>query len=204
MATIVGQTAGDTVADIACYAAGTRITTPSGDVAIEKLVIGDLVVTVAGEIRPIIWIGRRSYAGRFLRANPKAVPIRFRAGCLGDRLPQRDLLVSPEHAMLIDGLLVPANQLVNGQTIVLELGCEGIDYIHLELTTHDVVLAEGAASETYLDEDNRFMFHNATEATGHAARLRQAYYAPRVESGYALEVIREKLASIALARERAA
>ncbi len=183
----------------ACYCPGTLIATADGEVPIKELAIGQKVVTAFGEHRPIKWIGRRSYAGRFLAANPHVQPVRFLAGSLADGLPCRDLLVSPDHAMFLDGLLIPARCLVNGSTITHERGLERVDYYHVELDTHDVLLAEGAPSESFMDDDSRGMFHNAAEFTWmypDAARP-DGFCAPRVEQGVGLEAIRQRLAAVA-------
>ena len=181
-----------------CYCPGTRIMTAAGEVPVETLAIGDWLVTASGEHRAVRWIGRRSYGGRFVAANPNLQPVRFRAGSLGGGLPRRDLLVSPEHAMFIDGILVPARCLLNGAGIVRERGLDQVVYIHVELDTHDVLLAEGAPSESFMDDDSRFLFHNAAEfATLYPdAAAPAGYCAPRLEHGAELEAIRRRLATV--------
>ena len=193
--------AGGTDVSLACYLAGTWIRTPRGDVAIETLAIGDPVLTASGALRPIRWIGRRRYAGRFLARNPRLLPIRIAAGALGAGVPVRDLYVSADHAMLLDGVLVPAGDLVNGGTIQRAAMMQRVDYIHLELASHDAVLAEGAPSETFIDDDSRFVFENATEY----ARLypdappSAGFCAPRRSEGSAVEAIRQRLNRVAAA-----
>ena len=182
---------------VPCFSRGTLIETNRGPVPVEILAIGDTVVTAAGQHRSIRWIGRRSYARRFLAANPGAQPVRFRAGSLGDGLPRRDLLVSADHAMFLDGVLVPAGRLVNGTTVVRDRGVERVEYFHIELDTHDVILAEGAPAETFIDADSRGLFHNAREFS---ARYPDApppagFCAPRVEDGPVLEALRRRLAA---------
>ncbi len=180
---------------VTCFSHGTLIATPSGDVAVEHLSIGDLVVTATGDQRAIKWIGRRSYTGRFFLANPGVRPIRFAAGALGGGLPLRDLLISPEHAMLLNGMLIPARCLVNGSTIATDRDCDRVDYVHIELDSHDVILAEGAASETFLDDDSRAMFHNAAEYTAlyGEADTQSRFCAPRIEHGFALQAVLDGL-----------
>ena len=184
---------------VACYCPGTLILSDRGEMPVEALRIGDVVVTVSGEHRPIKWIGNRSYAGRFLAANPMVQPVRLRTGCLGNGLPRRDLLVSPEHGMFLGGVLIPARCLVNGSTIAQERGLERIDYFHVELDSHDVLLAEGAPSESFMDDDSRGVFHNAHEfATLYPdASDPGRFCAPKVDDGYQLEAIRRRLAVVA-------
>ena len=79
-------------------------------------------------------------------------------------MPTRDLLVSPDHCLFLDGVLVPAWLLVNGTSVVQEPGRAEIRYYHVELETHDVLLAEGAAAESWLDAGNRDWFENAAVA----------------------------------------
>ncbi len=147
-----------------CFADGTRIATPEGERAVESLCAGDLVVTAENgtyRSRPVRWVGHRRVD---LAAHPRpelAAPIRFHAGALGEGLPKRDLLVSPDHALLIDGKLVPAKLLINAMTVVQERHRPAVTYFHVELDEHAILLAEGAATESYLDTGNRGFFANS-------------------------------------------
>lgn len=177
----------------ACFCTGTLIRTPGGDVAVERLDVGDLVVTQDGTPQPILWIGRRSYAGRFLAGRAELYPVRIKAAALAVGVPSRDLLVSQKHAMYLDGLLVSAVDLVNGVTITIDRGFRRVDYLHIELASHAIVWAEDAASETFVDDDSRGVFHNASDYTGPEADGPALYCAPRVTQGYQLEAIRRAL-----------
>ncbi len=148
---------------VACYLAGTRIATPQGERPIETLMIGDAVRTASGAIRPIRWIGRRRYRASDAVRDPELFPIRFPAGCLDARTPRRDLYVSPRHAMLLDGVLVPAHRLLGWRGISRTAIGGAVSYFHIELDTHDALLAEGAASESFADTGNRHMFDNAAD-----------------------------------------
>src|SRR5204862_393110 len=103
---------------IACYCRGTLILTPAGEVPVEELAIGDRIVALAGEERPIRWIGYRAYDGRFIAGNRQVLPICVTADAIASGVPARDLYLSPEHSLWIDGVLVQAKHLVNGATIV--------------------------------------------------------------------------------------
>ena len=145
-----------------CFCAGTLIAAEHGDVAVETLQMGDLVTTADGRARPIRWIGRRAVATRF--ADPlKAMPVRIKAGALDDNLPGRDLLLSPCHAVLVDGVLIQAGALVNGVTILRETAMQDFTYYHIELADHALVLAEGVAAETFVDNADRMGFDNWAE-----------------------------------------
>jgi Hint domain len=183
--------------EAACYLRGTRILTRHGEMAIESLKIGDHVITTAGIAQPIRWIGRRGYRSWFASGNRDIAPIRIRAGAIADDMPRRDLWVSPEHAMFIDGMLIPAAALVNGESIIQEETVEDVTYFHLEFASHAVILAEGAPAESFVDDASRDMFDNVAEfhelypnANSEPAR----FCAPRVEDGEELEIVRRRLA----------
>jgi len=181
---------------VACYVRGTMIRTIEGERAIESLAIGDVVLTAGGEEKPIRWIGHRAYSKRFACCNPDVLPICITAGALADGVPSRDLYVSPRHAMFIDGVLVPAIDLVNGTSITEAVSIEEIAYLHIELAEHDVLLANGAPSESFIDDNSRMMFHNAYDfaALYPSAERRPAIYcAPRVSSGPLLDTIRRRI-----------
>ena len=146
---------------VACYGMGTRIATSRGEVEVEHLQPGDLLATMSGALRPVVWIGRRSYGARFVEENPHLHPVRVRRDALGEGMPSRDLLLSPLHAILVDGVLVPVGALINGFTIVRERVASEVTYLHIELASHDIILAEGVPSETFIDEGSRGMFQNA-------------------------------------------
>ena len=158
-------------------------------------------MTASGRLRPIKWIGCRSYAGRFIVGRKDVLPVCIKAGALDDNAPTRDLWISPNHAMYFDstngGVLVEAKDIVNGVSIMRAERIENVEYFHIELETHDVIVAEGALSETFIDDDSRGMFHNAHEyrrlyAEEHGAPAH--YCAPRVDEGYELEAIRQRIA----------
>lgn len=156
------STSGDGAAvSVPCFCANKLTRTADGEVPVECLRTDDLVVTHLGVSRSIRWIGfRRIDLTR--HADPERVmPVRVRAGALADGVPRRDLLVSGDHALLIEGMLVPARLLVNGTSVVAETSARYITYYHVELDNHDILLAEGAPAESYLDTGNPALFDNA-------------------------------------------
>lgn len=190
--------------DIACVARGTLIRTPAGEVPVETLLIGDEVIAAEGQSRPVKWIGRRGYARAFVRLNPKVAPILIRHGALGDAAPSPDLLVSPEHGIYVDGFLIPAKLLVNGDTIRQVMDLESVEYFHVELETPDVLWTNGARSESYVNHNNRRMFVNWMEyierygSEDEAPRDTDGAYVrryPAVYGGTTLQEIRAKQAS---------
>ena len=134
---------------------------------------------------------------RFAAGHQSVQPIRIKAGALGEGQPACDLLVSRAHAMYLAGVLIPAECLVNGTSIVAEQMTSDVHYYHVELDSHDVIWASGAPSETYIDEDNRWIFHNAKSFAAlypQAMTSPREHYAPRLQSGYEVEAARAAIA----------
>jgi hypothetical protein len=155
-----------------------------------------MVVTISGEVKPIKWIGKRSYAGQFIASNRAVLPIVVCAGALAPDTPARDLWLSPRHALLIDDVLVPVELLINGQTILQAEAVEQVEYFHLEFEAHEVILAEGAPAESYVEYDNRQGFHNADEfATLYPEDTRASF-------GYCLPLLEPGMPELAVIRAR--
>jgi hypothetical protein len=185
--------------DLACFAAGTRIRGISFDIAVEEIRPGDRLSThLDGAAREVIWVGHRHVDCR-RHPSPRTVwPVRIAAGAFGRRLPRRDLFLSPEHSVYVDGVLIPIRHLVNGSSIS-QHPVDAITYWHIELARHDVVLAEGLPCETYLDTGSRGFFANGGRVVpvppDFAVHAWEALgCAPLVITGMNLERVRQRLA----------
>ena len=207
-----------------CFLRGTRIETPDGYRNIEDLAVGDLLLTRFGGAQPIQWIARR----KFEKADPSKPwvkdvrPVKLAKSALGDNAPSADLFVTSGHALLIDGVLVPAGCLINGETITRHAAAEWrmLEYFHIKLASHDVILAQGVACETLrrVNEDSSdfgdyLRQHGAQEANaplcapfvgaigGRAqtlSHLRSAL-APWLDRRQPIDVIRDRLDDRAIA-----
>ncbi len=146
-----------------CFMAGTMISTPAGERAIETLKRGDLVLTTDGVAKKVCWLGRQTVSSIF--ADPvRSWPIRIKAGALGENIPSRDLLLSPDHAVLIEGALIHAGALVNGSSILRETRVpRSFIYYHVELDDHSLIFAENTPAETFIDNAERLAFDNWDE-----------------------------------------
>ncbi len=143
---------------IACFAAGTRIRTTRGDVPVEALRAGrDSVITAQGAVAAIRWIGARTVIPARHNRPEAVMPVRVSRGALAPGRPARDLSLSPDHAVFLDGALIPVRCLTNGRSIV-PVPVARVRYLHVELANHDVILAEGLPVESYLDTGNRAAF----------------------------------------------
>ena len=204
--------------DFHCFLKGTRIRTADGERKIEELKAGDLLPTVFGGECPIQWIGRYHYR-KSDPAKPwvrNVMPIRIARSALGPNVPHANLYISEAHALLIDGLLVAAGNLVNDTTITRYDAREfdELEFFHIKLECHNVIYAEGAPTETLLEVDEsavnfaeylRQYGSVKTEETPCAPVLRYGYrrgeikscfrsaIAPWIDRRQAVDIIREKL-----------
>ncbi|MDO5613955.1 MAG: Hint domain-containing protein [Paracoccus sp. (in: a-proteobacteria)] len=148
-------------AALVCFACGTLIETPDGPRPVEGLRKGDLVLTNTGAIRPIRWIGARHVTAAQMQRDPRLKPIRIGQGALAPGVPRRDLLVSPQHRILLrsaiartmfgtDEVLTPAVHLLTAPGIERVETPRDLSYHHIMLDSHDILLSEGAETESLL------------------------------------------------------
>ena len=179
--------------DFNCFLKGTTIRTADGDRKIEDLAVGDLLPTVFGGVCPIQWIGRY----RFKRSDPTkawvtdVLPIRVARSALGPDVPHADLCVTKTHALLIDGVLVAAGNLINGTTITRYDAREldELEFFHIKLESHDVIYAEGAPCETLLNVDENAA-NFAEYLREYGATTEEAPCAPLVKCGWRRDEIK--------------
>ena len=158
---------------VVCFLPGTLIAAPDGERKVETLAAGDMILTAEGRHVPVKWIGRQTVSTLFGPAE-RLTPVRFAAGSLGGGgggppqplLPHSGLTVTSDHAMLVDGVLCQASALVNGATVtrvpLSEFGKEYTVY-HVETERHEIILANGAPAETFIDNVSRRAFDNYAE-----------------------------------------
>ncbi|MGH3185611.1 MAG: Hint domain-containing protein, partial [Streptosporangiaceae bacterium] len=148
-----------TIGAVPCFAAGTRLATANGWVAVEDVRAGTVLRTVLGGSGQVVWVGRRHVLCA-RHPKPRAVwPVRVAAGAFGPGLPERTLWLSPDHALYVDGVLIPVRYLVNGGSVA-QVAVAEVSYYHVELRHHDVLLAEGLPAESYLETGGRAAFAN--------------------------------------------
>lgn len=190
------------LSSIACFLRGTRVLTRHGYCPVEELAVGDEVRTLSGNWQPLRWIGHQSVVTPFGLA--KSAPVRITAGAFGPALPERDVCVSPDHAIFFRNQLIPAKFLVNGVTIFRDTSIENIEYFHLLLDQHAVIFSEGLATESYVPCENIDWFDNTAECpqallnairAGTAECLNECY--PRKTTGRAVEAARALLTRFA-------
>ncbi|WP_412552431.1 Hint domain-containing protein [Shimia sp. MIT1388] len=156
---VTGTATFENIEEIVCFTPGTRILTPMGEVAVENLREGDQVVTRDNGLQTIRWAGRKHVSGRDLMVRPELRPILIKQGALGPNQPERDMMVSPSHRMLLVSeqaellfeereVLVAAKHLTHLDGVE-QIDVVGVDYIHFLCDNHEVVLADGAWSESF-------------------------------------------------------
>jgi hypothetical protein len=189
--------------DCVCFMRGTLILTPNGERRIEDLRIGDSVANGSGNAKPIEWIGwrrfRRAHGERWVES---VKPIRIATDALGPGVPYRDLFVSRSHCLFLDGILIPAANLVNGSSISVDAATEydDIEYLHIKLAAHDIVCANGALSETLWIQNSSTIerFDNFVEyerLCGPKARVAEVPCAPVVSIGGGRDKLRSRVRS---------
>ncbi len=154
---------------LACFAAGTQILTTDGEVPVEQLRIGATVVLANGRIAPVVWMGHSSIDCATHPRPHEVWPVRVSANAFGPGVPARDLYLSPDHAVFIDGALIPVRYLSNGASVA-QRPCGSITYWHVELPAHAVLVAEHLLAESYLDTGNRASFDREEKTRPPAAR----------------------------------
>lgn len=182
-----------------CFTAGTLILTTRGEVAVEDLAEGDKIISPDGAEERIIWIGRRELDLTTALRPDVLRPVIIEPGALADGVPCRRLRLSPDHALYLDGVLVPAKALVNWNSIRQDHAAASVTYYHIELPSHGALFAEGAAVESFLDTGHRGIFDNVPEhiiALPAAMQERREVesFAPLCTGGAELETIRARIA----------
>jgi hypothetical protein len=174
---------------IVCFAAGTQIGTSGGEVPVEQLQVGELVLTAHNGLRRIVWIGQ----GKVLATRGRrtaATPVIVRKGALADNVPNRDLHVTKAHSFYIDNVLIPAEFLVNHRTILWDDRAGEVEIYHIELDSHDVLIANGAPAESFRDDGNRWLFQNARSGWDLPP---QEPYAPVLTGGRVVDEVWQRL-----------
>jgi hypothetical protein len=149
-----------TAGGVICFTPDTRLATPMGTRMIRDLQPGDMIETRDNGPQEVLWCGHRRMTGARLYAMPHLRPIRFKAGALGIGRPDEDLLVSPQHRMLLKGpaaqalfntpeVLVAAEDLLNDQTVIVDHTLREVTYVHILLQRHNVIWANGLESESF-------------------------------------------------------
>ena len=202
-----GAVAASSQFSVACFAAGTGIATTRGLVPVECIHPGDRVCTVlGGDTAEVIWVGRRE-VDCARHPNPAAVwPVRVSAHAFGRGMPASDLVLSPDHAVYVDRVLIPIRLLINGHTVRQEL-VDRVSYHHIELAQHDVLLANGMPAESYLDTGDRARFSNGSGVVAlhpdfSARSWEMRGCAPLVQTGPVLAAVRKRLATEVTRRAR--
>ena len=186
---LTSDLAGGTDITVICFAAGTLIATPAGEVPVQDLAAGNLVMTAHNGPRPVQWIGK----GKVLSTRGRrtaATPVIVYKNALGPNLPHHDLRITKAHSLYIDDVLIPVEFLVNHRTIVWDDRAQEVEIYHVELESHDILIANGVPVESYRDDGNRWLFQNANSGWGLPP---QTPYAPVLTGGPVVDAVWARL-----------
>ncbi|WP_010516162.1 Hint domain-containing protein [Komagataeibacter oboediens] len=156
---------------LVCFLAGSMITTPAGTVAVEEIKENDTVLAlVNGQHVPrtVVWAGKAQATVRAGVADDEAgYPVRIRQNAISDGVPYKDMLITAEHCLFLNGRFIPARMLVNGRSVLYDHSITSYEYYHIELEEHAIIMADGMLTESYLDTGNRRAF----QQTGQVIRI---------------------------------
>ncbi|KAA0912072.1 Hint domain-containing protein [Aquicoccus porphyridii] len=203
----VHDPAGPDAGGVICFTPGTRIETPEGPRRVEDLREGDRVQTKDNGAQDVLWIGSRRMTGARLFAMPRLRPVRIRAGALGVGRPDEELIVSPEHRMVVKGsvaralfntdeVLVRAKDMVNGRDVVTDSQLREVTYVHLLLPAHQVVWANGVETESFHPANTAISTLGARDRERLLRRFPAFEYSPRSYGDYARRNLSESEAAI--------
>lgn len=205
--TVAAENSNGQQSGVICFTPGTRIQTGDGLRLIEDLREGDTVQTKDNGLQPLRWIGQRRMTGARLFAMPKLRPIRISGGALGVDRPDEDLLVSPEHRMLIKGsvaqnlfntaeVLVTAKDLINGTTITVDMQLREVTYIHVLLDQHQILIANGLESESFHPASAAFASLDQKDRKRLLAEYPELEYDPHTYGSFARRTLSPSEAAI--------
>lgn len=148
-----------------CFLAGTEISVNGSFCKVEHLTVGDKVDALVNgktEQKTVSWVGKSTcVVNPFLSADQAGYPVRILKDAIAKDVPFKDMLITPEHCLFLDGCFVPARMLVNGQSIFYDESFTQYDYYHIETEDHAIITADGVLTESYLDTGNRHKFRQS-------------------------------------------
>jgi glycosyltransferase involved in cell wall biosynthesis len=189
---------GSQITAVACFLKDTLISTKVRKIPVQELTIGDTILGADNHEHIIKWIGRRSYRQPFKYSDRSIFPICICKSALSTDVPSANLYLSPEHCVLIENVLVPSKFLVNGESIRIVDDLTEILYYHIELESHDIILAEDTAVETFFNSGSREIFENHEEFQKMYASQetpKKELRFPKVATSEDAKWIRDKLAA---------
>jgi len=206
---VVSQSEAEHRGEVICFTPGTQILTPEGTKPIQDLREGDHVQTKDNGAQPIQWMGQRRMSGARLFAMPKLRPIRIRAGVFGLDEPDSDLLVSPEHRMLLKGcvalalfntpeVLVAARDLLDHDRVCVDSNLREITYVHMLLPQHEILFANGVESESFHPANAALSTLDAGDRARLSTMLPTVEYNPQGYGSYARRNLSSSEAAILL------